>query len=142
MDVKGTRHIVKALVVGGVLAVMAVYLVASNDPSDPAPVDSAAPGPIADDADPVAPVDPNSVYDPVRAGEETPPTYRQLLGRDQIEPIYNPTFTTADDSGWPSETLVIGVEGIKTFKAYPVSFLNRREMVIDHIDGDPILVTW
>jgi hypothetical protein len=27
-------------------------------------------------------------------------------------------------------------------KAYPVSFLNRREMVIDSINGIPILVTW
>ena len=27
-------------------------------------------------------------------------------------------------------------------KAYPVSWLNRREMVVDRIAGIPILVTW
>jgi hypothetical protein len=90
----------------------------------------------------VVPVDPNSVYDPIRAGEERPPTYRQLLWRDQIEPIYDPSFTDVDGVDWPEDTLVIGVEGIRSAKAYPVTHLNSREMVIDEIDGDPILVSW
>ena len=82
------------------------------------------------------------VYDPVRAGEETPAGFRQLLPRDAILPIYNPTFRTAADTEWPDETLVIGLELDGEAKAYPVSFLNRREMVIDWIGGTPVLVTW
>ena len=82
------------------------------------------------------------MYDPIRAGEERPPTYRQLLRRDQIEPIYDPSFTDVDSVDWPDDTLVIGVEGSVSSKAYPVTHLNSREMVIDEIDGDPILVSW
>ena len=92
------------------------------------------------DAGPV--VVPEDIYDPVRAGEATPPGYRQLLPRDVILPVYNPTFRSATDSEWAPETLIIGVELDGEAKAYPVSFLNRREMVIDWIGGSPVLVTW
>ena len=43
---------------------------------------------------------------------------------------------------WPAETQVIGVSTDDEAKAYPVSFLTRREMVLDEIGGDPILVSW
>ncbi len=85
---------------------------------------------------------PEGVYDPVRAGEPTPDDFRQLLRRDAILPIYNPTFRTAADTTWDDGLLVIGVELDGEAKAYPVSFLNRREMVIDWIGGTPILVSW
>ncbi len=85
---------------------------------------------------------PSDVYDPVRAGEETPSGFRQLLPRDAILPVYNPTFTSATASEWDDETLVIGLALDGEAKAYPVSFLNRREMVIDWIGGTPVLVTW
>jgi hypothetical protein len=81
-------------------------------------------------------------YDPVRAGEETPSGYRQVLPRDAILPVYNPTFRSAAQSDWSPETLVIGLELGGEAKAYPVSFLNGREMVIDWIGGSPVLVTW
>jgi hypothetical protein len=81
-------------------------------------------------------------YDPVTAGEELPAGYRQLLDRDQIAPIYEPTFTTPDAVDWPGDMLVIGVAGADTAKAYPVTHLNQREMVIDSLEGIPILVTW
>ena len=42
----------------------------------------------------------------------------------------------------PKTPLVIGLELDGDAKAYPVSFLNRREMVIDWIGGTPVLVTW
>ena len=85
---------------------------------------------------------PNDAYNPVTAGEPLPDGFRQLLARDAIAPIYNPSFFTADQIDWPAATQVIGVSSGAEAKAYPVSFLNRREMVIDEIAGDPILVTW
>jgi hypothetical protein len=85
---------------------------------------------------------PGDQYDPVDAGERTPPGFRQLLPRDAILPVYNPTFRSAPTTEWPDDILVIGVELDGEAKAYPVSFLNRREMVIDWIGGAPILVSW
>jgi hypothetical protein len=38
--------------------------------------------------------------------------------------------------------LIIGVSGTSEAKAYPVTHLNQREMVLDYIDGEPILVSW
>jgi len=86
--------------------------------------------------------DPGETYDPVRAGEETPRGYRQLLARDRIAPIYDPTFVAAVASDWPDDALVIGLEIDGEAKAYPVSYLNSREMVIDSVAGIPVLVTW
>ncbi len=90
----------------------------------------------------VVPADPALVYDPVRAGETLPAGYRPLLDRDQIEPVYNPVFTSADGVEWPDDSLVVGVAGAATAKAYPITHLNRHEMVMDSLEGDPILVSW
>ena len=68
--------------------------------------------------------------------------YRQLLPRDAILPIYSPTFVSSSGSDWAEDTLVIGIELDGESKAYSVSFLNRREMVIDWIGGTPVLVSW
>jgi hypothetical protein len=86
--------------------------------------------------------DPAEVYNPVSAGEALPTGYRQLLGRDSILPVYAPVFAATAQVGWPVDTLVIGVAGAETAKAYPVAHLNSREMVIDSLDGIPILVSW
>jgi hypothetical protein len=85
---------------------------------------------------------PRDVYNPVTAGESLPDGFRQLLPRDGIQPIYDPEFTSASGVDWPGDTQVIGVAAGDEAKAYPVSFLNRHEMVDDFIAGDPILVTW
>jgi len=90
----------------------------------------------------ITPVDPGAVADPVRAGAPLPRGYRVLLGRDRIRPVYNPSFRSAADSGWQPDTLVIGIAGTSTAKAYPVAYLNRREMVNDTLEGTPILVSW
>ncbi len=87
-------------------------------------------------------VDPRSVYNPVTAGEPLPYGFRQLLPRDGIQPIYEPKFTSSDGVDWPAETQVIGVSADGEAKAYPVSVLDRHEMVNDFLAGDPILVTW
>lgn len=89
-----------------------------------------------------APGDPGDVYNPVIAGETLPDGFRQLLPRDAIMPVYDPQFVAAAQVTWPADTLVIGVAGEGEAKAYPVSFLNGREMVVDSIAGIPILVTW
>lgn len=81
-------------------------------------------------------------YNPVTGGERLPDGFRQLLPRDSINPVYDPAFITAEAVLWPPDTQVIGVEAGAEAKAYPVSFLTRREMVIDEIGGDPILVSW
>lgn len=87
-------------------------------------------------------VAPYEVYDPVRAGESIPSGFRQLLDRDQILPVYEPVFTGPNQVDWPNEMLVIGIAGTDEAKAYPVTHLNRREMVIDSLEGIPVLVTW
>ena len=86
--------------------------------------------------------DPSSTYDPIREGEEPPSGYRQLLARDQIAPIYEPEFVSPEQVDWPADSLVIGLVGQETAKAYPVTHLNQREMVIDSLEGIPVLVTW
>ncbi len=83
-----------------------------------------------------------SLYNPVHAGEQVPPGFRQLLARDAIRPIYDPVFVSASESGWHDQTLVVGLEIDGDARAYPVSFLNRREIVNDHVGKTPVLVTW
>ena len=87
-------------------------------------------------------VDPSSAYNPVAAGEKLPDGFRQLLPRDAIRPVYDPTFVDAASVPWPGGTQVIGVTLGDEAKAYPVSFLNGRELVVDEIDKVPILVSW
>lgn len=96
-----------------------------------------------DGGDPITPLaDPGAVYNPIDAGEELPTGYRVGLARDQIAPVYEPEFTAAAGVDWPDDSLVIGVAGAERAKAYPVTHLNSREMVIDSLEGIPILVTW
>lgn len=86
--------------------------------------------------------DPDGTYDPFRAGEPLPAGYRQVLPRDVITPVYDPTFLETGEVAWSGDTLVIGVAIGTEAKAYPVAHLNSREMVVDRIAGMPILVTW
>jgi hypothetical protein len=146
MDMNTGHRSLIVLAVGGIFVVFAVLLLASGGGSNGGTAERVAPDPGAEpgpkEVAVIEPVDPSSLYDPLKAGDATPTSYIQLLRRDQIAPIYNPSFTTADDVDWPLDALIVGVTGTETSKAYPVSHLNRREMVIDHIDGDPILVSW
>ena len=121
------------LVLGGLVATAAlILLLLSTDTSIDAPA-------LANGA---ALPDPGAVYDPVQAGEHRPSGYRQVLDRDQIRPVYRPEFTSLDLVDWPADMLVIGVAGEESAKAYPVTHLNQREMVIDFLEGTPILVSW
>ncbi len=96
----------------------------------------------SDGGEPGLRVGAGDAYNPVAAGERLPEGFRQLLPRDAIAPIYDPEFLPAGSVGWPVSAHVIGVASGDVAKAYPVSFLNRREMVIDQLDGIPILVSW
>jgi hypothetical protein len=87
-------------------------------------------------------VGPRDAYNPVTAGEPLPDGFRQLLPRDAIRPIYSPQFVDADDTGWPPDTDVIGGTIDGEAKAYPVSELNGRELLVDELGGEPILVSW
>lgn len=98
--------------------------------------------PVASQVDPGTRVDAASTYNPVLSGEVLPAGFRQLLPRDAIAPVYDPVFVPAHAAGWPGGAQIIGVAFGESAKAYPVSFLNRREMVIDSLAGIPILVTW
>ena len=69
-------------------------------------------------------------------------TIRSLLPRDGIRPIYDPKFTSPEDSNLQPEELVMGVEINGDARAYPVGVLRGREMVNDEIGGTPVLVTW
>ena len=86
--------------------------------------------------------DTEGVYDPVRAGEPLPEGFRQLIRRDGIAPIYQPTYVAATEVTWRDDLLVVGVAIEGEARAYPVAALNSREMVIDRIAGIPVLVTW
>lgn len=86
--------------------------------------------------------DPGDTFDPVDAGDPLPTGFRQLLPRDGILPVYDPQFVAATEIDWSDDALVIGLEIDGDSRAYPVGFLNRREMVIDSVAGIPVLVTW
>lgn len=85
---------------------------------------------------------PDDVFDPVAAGEPTPTGFRQVFGRDGIRPVYVPNFVTADEIEWPEEELVVGIDLAGEARAYPVGFLNRREIVVDMHRGIPTFITW
>ena len=42
--------------------------------------------------------DPDEVYDPVRVGETLQRGFRQLLRRDAILPVYDPTFVRPEET--------------------------------------------
>jgi hypothetical protein len=68
--------------------------------------------------------------------------FNQLLGRDDIAPIYDPKFVSASEAEYRDDELVMGVTIEGEAKAYPVGLLNQREMVNDQLGGKPILVSW
>ena len=69
-------------------------------------------------------------------------SFRQLLSRDGIAPIYDPQFVSAAKASFGDNDLVMGITINGESKAYPVGMLNFREMVIDELGGVPILVSW
>ena len=120
----------------------------SDDAAESTPIEATSTAPESVDSGPAAAdtpgvrVQPGDVPDPFFEGEDLPRGYRQLLGRDDIRPVYDPTFVTAEAIGWSDQDLVLGVEIDGDARAYSISYLNSREMVIDRVAGIPVLVTW
>lgn len=123
-----------------VLVGLVVIASACAGSPDPDPARSAPFHP--DGFDGVTARPPDDLFDPVAAGEDLPDGFRQLLDRDDIRPVYRPRFVTAAAARWEPEELVIGVDLEGEARAYPVSFLNRREIVVDLHRGIPTFVTW
>lgn len=67
---------------------------------------------------------------------------RQVIGLDDILPIYQPRFVEASRARLRDDELVLGVSIRGQSKAYDISTLNAREIVVDQLAGTPILVTW
>ncbi len=120
--------IIGLVVVAG--AVGAVRLFGGDEPAADQPLLEAVEG------------DPAVTYDPVGAGESVPEGFRQVLRRDDIDPVYDPVFVSASEVDWPSDTLIVGVALDGEAHAFPINFLNVHEMVNDWLAGSPILVSW
>lgn len=70
------------------------------------------------------------------------PAIRNMLRRDAIRPIYDPSFAPPHETDIDPDELVLGVAWGDEAKAYSISVLRGREMVNDELAGIPILVTW
>ncbi len=128
------------------------------DPATP-PIESTvgASGPQEDDlgAEPVSAVeaepssDPGSTHDGMGTSSDirVPVTFNrdrmyQVIFRDSIRPIYDPTFVTVDESKLDDGDHVIGLAINGEARAYAIGVLTSREMVNDVVGGVPVLVTW
>ena len=84
-----------------------------------------------------------AVPEPTGQATEMPEySWSQLLGPDDIRPIYDPKFVTAGEADYNDDELVMGVIIEGEAKAYPIGTLNIREMINDKLGGIPILVTF
>ena len=65
-----------------------------------------------------------------------------VLVFDDLTPLWRPASAPAGTSGLHDETLVVGVALGEEAKAYPITVLQRHEIVNDDVGGVPVLVTW
>lgn len=59
-----------------------------------------------------------------------------------MHPPSRPRFVEASRARFRDDELVLGVSIRDQSKAYDISTLNAREIVVDQLAGTPILVTW
>lgn len=85
--------------------------------------------------------DPEKVPNPFAQGR-IPEGCDEVKPRDEILPVYDPLFTSADEADWSLSDMVIGISLDGEARAYPVGPLNKREMVLDRIGETPIVVSW
>ncbi|MBL6961490.1 MAG: DUF3179 domain-containing protein [Anaerolineales bacterium] len=78
----------------------------------------------------------------IRIEDDTEYYIPHMLGFDGIRPVYNPTFSSANEAPMQDDELVMGLAIDGESKAYPVTVLRFREMVNDEIAGWPVLVSW
>ena len=65
-----------------------------------------------------------------------------MVQPDAIEPVYDPAFVAAAEVDWSDDVLVIGVEIAGDGRAYPLTHLHQRELVIDRIGDVAIAVSY
>ncbi len=77
-----------------------------------------------------------------------PDGYQYGIGKDSIPAIDRPAFVAIDareklrEHGIRDETVVIGYAHNREAKAYPISIMNRHELVNDQVGGKPVTVGW
>ena len=74
--------------------------------------------------------------------KELPMAFSQLIPFDGIYPVYEPIFISGHEAPYSDDELIIGVSWDGQAKAYPITVLRFREMVIDELAGIPTLVTY
>ena len=62
--------------------------------------------------------------------------------RDGIQPIYDPSLTTPDNSDLKPHEMVLAVEINGDARAYPIEPLVSYEIVNDLVGGVPVAITW
>jgi len=62
--------------------------------------------------------------------------------RDGIPAIDQPRFLDPGNGDYSEDERVLGVYYNGTAKAYPVSILNYHEIVNDHFDGEPVVISY
>ena len=62
--------------------------------------------------------------------------------RDGIQPIYDPSLTTPDNSDLKPHEMVLAVEINGDARAYPIEPLVSYEVVNDVVGGVPVAITW
>ncbi len=85
---------------------------------------------------------PDAYFNPGPVDPELPDGWYQPVPRGFIDAIEEPNFIEASEVDWTATTDVIGLVIDGDARAYPVSVLTTREMVLDEVGGVPVLVTW
>ncbi|MFC6787490.1 DUF3179 domain-containing protein [Halobaculum halobium] len=71
-----------------------------------------------------------------------PGEVRQVIPRDAIPSVDDPTFVAVADGELDPDEEVIALEIDGEARAYPVRYLHYHEIVNDEIAGRPVAVTW
>ncbi len=74
--------------------------------------------------------------------EPTPPGVMQLLPRNGIPSIDNPTFVSADEANLPGDAWVLGVVVDGRPRAYSLNLLNHHEVVNDRVGERAFAAVW
>ena len=76
------------------------------------------------------------------AADDPPEGVTQLLGRNAIPSIFDPTFVEAAKATIPDDAWILGVVVEGEARAYSLNLLNHHEIVNDVVGGHPIAAVW
>jgi hypothetical protein len=93
------------------------------------------------------PDSPDAEWFDVTGSKIDPMRFQFGIGKDSIPAIDKPQFVNANDprlreAGIYDRTPVIGYVNNGDARAYPLSILNRHELVNDTVGGKPVTVGW